>query len=322
MNSLSDIFPPARVLLIAFVTAFGVVLIPVTFVVWIGLSTLFGQLYADSATPVTAGRMGVAVLSVFVNLVLTSALAFLYKKQTDIQDAQRDIAMQQNKIQEQQLQPAVHFAGRPTAGGRIMLECRNVGSGPAKGFETEVEAFVSEEECPARGMHRITVEPIEDISEVGPEGEHEPTWTHHFSVLANNPKPAENAARIQPTGATMVPAGETEEFQFSVRIERYRNGGPEPLIADWQDGIDSLNDFGYNLIGLKLSITYENILDEEITQQMLINGHTDIDEAKDFTKLVDDSQHRQIIERRTNLSSRYLPDGKYEAVNLEGHPRV
>lgn len=292
---------------LAIFAAFSLVVLLATLGVWFVLTVGTTTVFLPMADLPTAAKIGVSALAVFVNLIFSSGLVYLYLRQTQTQEEQEKIAARQASIQERQQEimeadyiPAVGVHVDDVSQNSIRIKCVNEGTGLAKNVRVDIEFFVSQNSMDGPGeIHEgVELQRLSDI--VYTHSEKVPNYsTREFEINyrggATVPRREENdnsfaSARSQ----EIIRETRSKMLEFSVYLERSSGPGEEPTRLSFQDGVKGLQDEGVETLGYSMSVSYDDIFGDNVEEKHLASGWVDIRDGVSLRELIEVTENRGI----------------------------
>ena len=250
----------------------------------------------------------VSFISVLVNLLLTLGILYLYWNQTKLLRDQRNfdkeqtsIAERQQKIMEAEYIPIVEVSVEGVEENKVRIRCSNNGTGPAKNFEINTEFYAGSDSMnkPYLPHDTVKIEPLpnkEFREEV--ENKHIDEIVRNYKGNSETPRRAENEEGLANIRSEeILHPGDETVLEFSLYFERYTRpvGNIEvPDTCSFNKGVEELSDEGIETLGIKISLSYNDIFDEKVENGMLANSWININEES-LRELLEKSDNRTIL---------------------------
>lgn len=222
------------------------------------------------------------------------------EKQADLQKDVAEVQKRQQQLMEAQHTPELVLQEKFEADeDTLVVELSNLGTGLAKRIKLDIEFLVSEE-----GNGKLV--PIDDwnYSEVVEKGPMEGDIFVEGLEETNYPLYRSSEAETPSVDAgTVLPAGETDELRAAVDLWHYSGievppgeGGPIPFSS----AIQKLEERDVDVLAFRITLEYQNILDEEQEPQQLASGALRVQEKPSLQNLLD-ARHTTTITDRSSL---------------------
>lgn len=252
-------------------------------------SSLYIIVEASIGTPaITSSNITEAVrtTTLVVDAILAFILTYIYYNISNIQKKEKDITEEMKKQSKEQTKINKQIAkiekSRNTPNiksraevieNKIMLRCKNIGTGVATDINVVAEFFVSEEfyAIPAAYDVGVQVQKIENlnIKEKTNRGQETVVYDVSYSSLESN-RVTKKGTEYSLQSEERLKSDESCTFDVEQRVKRYRDhtgGPPEPISIEKMIS-DFKNNFNEFTICCKLYIEYKNSIGEKKVQKV------------------------------------------------------
>lgn len=308
---LDEIDERIAVLWAAVFSTVTLVILLATLAAWLVISIGTTRAFLPGEDLSNVAKISISVLAVFVNLLFSTGLVYLYFRQARTQEDQKSLLDQQTSIQEQQRKimeaeyiPVVDIHVSEVLQDCIRIECVNSGTGLAKSFQVEVEFFVSEDSMDGPADFHDGVE-LERLSEMTFRDEEEVPnygtriWEAVYNGEATTPHQHEVDTSFASTHSTEILREEDDdELQFTIYFNRSLGPGEEPTRLSFQEGVEALRNEGMGTLGYTMYVSYDDIFDEQVDRSILASGWIDIRDEVTLRELIEADEDTGIFTHR------------------------